>query len=127
MWKLTLGYNILDIYLWRKVVCLFCLHLWDPLDGDASDCVLGLFGKLSSRRGHLAWFHGIWTYSVKVFEYWMISSLKIKPNPSWKFQRNWWCWKDLDEQDLMGIDLVRFGFRMWETLIFKWFLPLKIQ
>jgi len=26
-----------------------------------------------------------------------------------------------------GIYLVRFGFRMWEILIFKWFLQLKIQ
>jgi hypothetical protein len=26
-----------------------------------------------------------------------------------------------------GIYLVRFGFRMWEILVFKWFLPLKIQ
>ncbi len=40
-----------------------------------------------------------------------------------------WCsWKDLDEQDLMEfIYLVRFGFKMWEILIFKWFLLLKIQ
>jgi len=28
-------------------------------------------------------------------------------------------WKDLDEQDLIEIYLVRFGFRMWEILIFK--------
>jgi hypothetical protein len=26
-----------------------------------------------------------------------------------------------------AIYLVRFGFRMWEILILKWFLPLKIQ
>jgi hypothetical protein len=30
-----------------------------------------------------------------------------------------WCWwKDLDEQ-VKGIYLVRFGFRMWEILILK--------
>jgi hypothetical protein len=29
------------------------------------------------------------------------------------------CWKALDEQDLSGIYLVRFGFRMWETFDFK--------
>jgi hypothetical protein len=62
----------------------------------------------------------------------MISSLKIKLNCSWKFWRNWnvplvmlkrsW-WAGFN-----GIYLVRFGFRMWgEILIFKWFLPLKIQ
>jgi len=28
----------------------------------------------------------------------------------------WCCWKDLDEQVLMEIYLVRFGFRMWEIL-----------
>jgi hypothetical protein len=26
-----------------------------------------------------------------------------------------------------GIYLVRFGFKMWEILDFKWFLPLEIQ
>ncbi len=31
----------------------------------------------------------------------------------------WCCRTDLDEQDLIGIYLVRFGFRMWEILIFK--------
>jgi hypothetical protein len=31
----------------------------------------------------------------------------------------WCCWKGLDEQDLNGIYLVRFGFRMWEILILK--------
>jgi hypothetical protein len=37
----------------------------------------------------LAWFHGIWTCGAKVLEYWMISSLKIKLNFSWKFWRTW--------------------------------------
>jgi hypothetical protein len=81
----------------------------------------------------LAWFHGVWTCGARVLEYWMISSLKIKLNPSWKFQRNWnvplvlvllersW-WAGFN-----GICLVGFGFRMWEILIFKWFLQLKIQ
>jgi hypothetical protein len=37
---------------------------------DASDHVLGLFGKLlRRRRGRLAWFHGIWTCDVEVIEY----------------------------------------------------------
>jgi hypothetical protein len=74
---------------------------------------------------------GLWTCGAKVLEYWMISSLKIKLNHSWKFWRNWnvplvflegsW-WAGFN-----GIYLVRFGFRMWEILIFKWFLLLKIQ
>jgi hypothetical protein len=44
---------------------------------------------LRRRRGALAWFHGIWTCSAEVLEYWMISSLKIIFNCSWKFWRNW--------------------------------------
>jgi len=84
------------------------------------------------RRGaHGDWFHDVWTCGAKVLEYWMISSMKIKLNRSWKFRRNWnvplvllersW-WAGLNE-----IYLVRFGFRMWEILISKWFLLLKIQ
>jgi hypothetical protein len=92
------------IYVWRKVVC-FVLYLWDPPNQDASDCVLGVFGKLLMRRGAWAWVHDVWTCSAQVFEYWMISSLKIKLNRSWKFggigMWLWCCWKDLDEQDVM--------------------------
>jgi hypothetical protein len=53
----------------------FVLYLWNPLNPDASDLVLYVFGKLSTRRCAWAWFHGIWTCSAKVLEYWMISSL----------------------------------------------------
>jgi len=37
--------------------------------GDASDRVLGLFRKLSRKRGASAWFHGVWTCGAKVLEY----------------------------------------------------------
>jgi hypothetical protein len=93
-----------------------------------------VFGKVSRRRGASAWFHGVLTWGVKVLEYWMISSLKIELNPSWKFRRNWnvplvvlleisW-WAEFN-----GIYyLVRFGLRMLgEILILKRFLLLKIQ
>jgi hypothetical protein len=61
----------------------------------------------------------------------MVFSLKIKLNCSWNFwwnwnvplvllERSWWARFD-------GIYLVRFGLRMWEILIIKWFLSLKIQ
>jgi hypothetical protein len=61
----------------------------------------------------------------------MISSLNNKLNRSWKIQRiwnvplvllerSWWAWFNI-------IYLVRFGFRMWKILIFKWCLPLNIQ
>jgi hypothetical protein len=83
------------------------------------------------RRGQGAWFHDVWTCSAKVLEYWMIFSLKIKLNHSWKLQRNWNVPLVFLERSwwegFIGIYLVRFGFRMWEILIFKWFLPLKIQ
>jgi hypothetical protein len=90
-----------------------------------------VFGKLATRKGAWAWFHDVWTCCAKVLEYWMISSLKIELNHSWKFRRNcnvplvllersWWA-------GFNGIYLVRFGFRMWEILILKWFLPPKIQ
>ncbi len=48
---------------------LFCLYLGDPPNWDASDHILGLFGKLLRRRGALAWFHGVWTCGVEVLEY----------------------------------------------------------
>jgi len=105
-------------------VCSYEIHM----ERYASDHV---FGKFLTRRGAWAGFHYIWTCTAKVLKYWMISSLEIKLNQSWKFRRNWnaplvlleisW-WAGFNE-----IYLVRFGFRMWEILIFKWFLPLKIQ
>ncbi len=63
--------------------------------------------QVGMSRGAWAWFCGVWTWVAKVLKYWIIFSLKIKLNHSWKFQRNWnvplvkGCWKDLDEQDLM--------------------------
>jgi hypothetical protein len=76
------------IYLWRKVV-IYVLQLWDPPNWNVSDRVLGVFGKLSTRRGAWAWLHDIQTCDAKVLEYWMIFSLKIKWNHSWNFLRNW--------------------------------------
>ncbi len=67
----------------------------------------------------------------KVLEYWMISSLKIKLNSSWKFQRYWNVPLVLLDRSwwagFNGIYLVKLGFRMWDILILKWVLPLKIQ
>jgi hypothetical protein len=87
----------------------------------------------SSRWGGVVglWFHDVWTCSAKVLEYWMISSLKIKINRSWIFWRKWNVHLVLLERSwwagFNGIYLVRFGFRMWEILIFKWFLLLKFS
>ncbi len=91
----------LGIYLWSKVVCLFCF----APNWDASDQLLGVFGKLSTRRGAWAWFHDVWTCGAKLLEYWMISLLKIKLIVAENFggigMCLWCCWKGLDEQDLM--------------------------
>jgi hypothetical protein len=60
----------------------------------------------------------------------MIFSLKIKLFFCWKFRTCFWCfWKRSWWAEFNGIYLVNklFGFKMWELLIFKWFLPLKIQ
>jgi hypothetical protein len=125
--------DLFYIYIWRKVVCyvLFYLYQWNPRNRDASDIVLHLFGKLLRRRGASTWFHGVWTCNEKVLEYWMIYSLKIKLNCSWKFRRDWNVPLVLFERSWWvgsnGIYLVRFGFRLWEILIFKWFLLLNFQ
>jgi len=110
------------IYEGRLFVCLFFLYPWDPQNWDASNGVLGLFGKLLKRRDALAWFHGIWSCGVEVLKYWMISSLKIKLNHSWKFWKNWNVFFVLLERSwwtrFNGTYLVGFEFRMWEILIF---------
>jgi hypothetical protein len=119
------------IYLWRKIVCLFCFVLIRSTKLGCFKSCCCLFGKLSMRQGASAWFHGIWTCGAKVLEYWMIFSLKIKLNTSCKFRRNWDVPLVFLERSwwarFNGIYLVRFGFRMWEILIFKWFLPPKFQ
>jgi hypothetical protein len=86
------GFLITNVILkWKKIIRIFFTTTsWSIYVGtDASNHVLGVFGKLLTRRGAWAWFHDIWTCSAKVLEYWMISSLKIKLNRSWKFRRNW--------------------------------------
>jgi hypothetical protein len=52
---------------------------------------------------HGLWFHDIWTCGAKVFEYWIIFSLKIKLNQivAENFGGSgmwlWCCWRDFDE------------------------------
>jgi hypothetical protein len=48
-----------------KVVC-FVLYLWNPLNQDVSDHVLGVFAKISTRRGAWAWFHDVGTLVQKL-------------------------------------------------------------
>jgi hypothetical protein len=85
--------------------------------------------KALDEEGCMGLVHDVWTCGAKVLEYWMISSLKIKLNCNWKFPRNVplvlleISWRT----GFNGISLGRFGFRWWGILVFKWFLPLKIQ
>jgi hypothetical protein len=122
-----------EINLCRKVVCFVLFRSYEiHWTGMLQIMFLMSFeSSLSMRRGAWAWFHDVWTRGPKVLEYWMLSSLKIKFNCSWKFWRNWNVPLVLLERpwwaEFYGIYLVRFGFRMWEILIFKWFLLLKIQ
>jgi len=75
--------------------------------------------------------HDVWSCNVKVLEYWMNFSLKIKLNHNCKFQKNWDVPLELLERSqrvgFNGIYLVRFGLKMGEILNFKWFIPLQIQ
>ncbi len=105
-----------DIKRTRMLQIVFLMSLESPWQGG----VRGL-GSMTT----------VWTWVAKVLEYWTISSLKIKLSQSWEFQRNWnvslvllersW-WAGFDR-----VHLVIFGFRMWEILDFKWFMPQKIQ
>jgi hypothetical protein len=119
-------------YLSMKEGCLFVLYCTNEIHQTRMLQITFLVSlEISRRKGAWAWFHGVWTCIAKVLEYWMISSLKIKLNCSWNFRRNWNVPLVLLEiprwAGFNGIYLVRFGFRMWKILIFKWFLLLKIQ
>ncbi len=76
------------VYLWSKVVRLFCFVLMkSSKPGCFMSCAWSLW-KALEEGGASAWFHDVWTCDAKVLEYWMIFSLKIKLNHSWKVQRN---------------------------------------
>jgi hypothetical protein len=106
--------------------------------------------KALDKEGYMGLVNDVWTCGAKLLKYWMISSQKIKLNRSWKFQKNWNMPLVLLERSwwagFNGIYLVRFGFRMWDILIFqvisviensnkfpkknqvlKWFLQWRIQ
>ncbi len=48
---------------------MFCLVVIRSIESDALELVLGVFGKLSTRRGAWAWLHNVWTCGAKVLEY----------------------------------------------------------
>ncbi len=79
----------------------------------------------SSRQG--------WAYGLGSMMFWLAVQkfLNIEWFLHWKFQRNWNVPLVLLERSwwagFNGIYLVRLGSRMWEILIFKWFLLLKFE
>jgi len=64
-------YSTWTTHLSMKEGSLFCsvLQLQDPLNRDASDRVLGVFGKVWMRRGAWASFHKVWTCCANVLGY----------------------------------------------------------
>ncbi len=122
-------------YLSMKEGSLFCFVLFCSYEIHCTRMlqIVLLVSLESSRWGGV---HGLGSTAFglamqKVHEHWMISSLKIKWSRTRNFRRNWNVPLVLLERSCLagfnGIYLVRFGFRMWEILIFKWFLLLKIQ
>jgi hypothetical protein len=122
-----------SIYPWRKKVVCFVLFCSYEIHWTGMLQIVFLVSLESSWRGGV---HGLSSITFglvvqKVLEYWMISSLKIKLNCSWKFRRNWTMPLVFMERSwwagFNGIHLLRFGFRMGDILILKWFLLPKIQ
>jgi len=120
--------HIWNIYLWSKVVCLFCFVLMRSTKSGCFRSHSWSLWKALEEEGCIGLCLDLWCKSS-----WILNdfSLKIKLNQSWKFWRNWNVPLVLLERSwwagFNGIYLVRFGFRMWEILILKWFLLLKIQ
>jgi len=52
-----------------KLVYLFCLLQSNLLDYASPNHIIFTAGNLSTRRGALALFRGVWTYGVKVIEF----------------------------------------------------------
>ncbi len=132
MYNERLNNQVIHIYnISMKEGKLFCFVVMRSSKLGCFRYVLGVFGKLSMRRGAWAWFHDVSTCNTKVLQYWMIFSLKAKLNCSWKFWRNWNMPLVLLERSwwtrFNGIYLVRFGFKMWEILVFKWFFSLEFK
>jgi hypothetical protein len=64
-----LGVCGISIYEGKLFVCFVLFVLMRSTKLGCFRSFLGLSGKLLRRRGASAWFHGIWTYGVEVFEY----------------------------------------------------------
>ncbi len=115
----TLHPRVTFIYLWKKVLCLFCFVLmrstkpgcfklcsWKAFKEEGCISLVSWCLDLQCRK-HIEWF-----ICWKFWRNWNVPLVLL--------ERSWW-------KGFNGIHLVRFGFRLWEIFIFKWFLLLKIQ
>jgi hypothetical protein len=104
-----------EIHQTRMLQIVFLVSLESSWQGGVHGLGSMTFGLVAQKFLNIEWF----------------SSLKMKSNHSWKFRWNWNVSLVLLERSrwagFKGIYFVRIGFRMWEILIFKWFLSLKIQ
>ncbi len=63
--QITAQHTLKQIYLWKKVVCLFCLSPWDFLNHGASCYAFGIFKSLWWARVHLVGFIMFWSTMEK--------------------------------------------------------------
>ncbi len=121
----------LFIYEGRVFVYLFCFVCTNEIQRTRMLQITFLISLESSCQGGV---HGLGSmvFGLVVQKFLNIEwFLHCKLNCSWNFRRSWNVPLVFLERSwwarFNGIYLVRFGFRMWVTLNFKWFLPLKIQ
>jgi hypothetical protein len=121
---------MVEIYLWSKVVCLFCFVLMRSTESGCFRSRSWSLWKALEEEGCIGLVS--WHLDLRCRRSWILNDFftEMKLNCSWKFgrhlnaplmllERTWWA-------GFNGIYFIRFGFRMWEILILKWFLPLKI-
>ncbi len=118
----------MGIDLWRKVVVLFCFVSFCSYEIHQTRMLQIVFWvslESSWQEGCMGFVSMVFGLAMQKFFNIEFFSLKIRLICSWKFRRNrnvpfvllertWW-------ERFNGIHLVRFGFRMWQILIFKWF------
>jgi hypothetical protein len=80
-------------------------------------------------RGALTWFETVWSYGVKVIDYWTIFSMKTKQNWNWKLYWNLGEFLLLLESPQQvrfnRVYFTTFRDKVWKILIFDWILLLK--
>jgi hypothetical protein len=108
---------LVEIYLWRKVVCfvLFVCRTEISVYQGVSCRTLGSFSKLSMSTGALTWFETVCSHRVKAIDYWTIFSMKTKQDEKCVFlvllESPWWVW-------FYRVYFTIFRAKVWKILIF---------